>query len=274
MNGETALTVSVTKLPIDSRYAKIMRVMQEAEANRPRMRRIADRLGAWYTVLGVGVGLVGWMIGHDPTRFLAVLVIATPCPLLLAIPVAIIGAISVAASRGIIVKDPAMLERIGSCRTVIFDKTGTLTYGKPSLTDILCAPNMDRKGVLQMAASLEQYSKHPLAGSVLEAARLENVDLIPVSQISEKPGQGLGGTIGAKFVQITGRKAVLRRRRSSGATSTRCRRHGMHPAPRRTLCGDLSLPRCAETREWGFHRSPRAAPPGSEGDARVGRSRS
>jgi heavy metal translocating P-type ATPase len=209
VNGETALTVSATKLPIDSRYSKIMRVMQEAEANRPRMRRIADRLGAWYTAVGVTVAALGWMIGNDPTRFLAVLVIATPCPLLLAIPVAIIGAISVAASRGIIIKDPSMLERISSCRTVIFDKTGTLTYGRPSLTDILCAPNADRKNVLQMAASLEQYSKHPLAGSVLEAARRDNVDLIPVSQISEKPGQGLGGSIGTKFAQITGRKAVL-----------------------------------------------------------------
>jgi heavy metal translocating P-type ATPase len=209
VNGETALTVSATRLPIDSRYSKIMRVMQKAEANRPRMRRIADRLGAWYTAVGVSVAAVGWMIGHDPTRFLAVLVIATPCPLLLAIPVAIIGAISVAASRGIIIKDPGMLERISSCRTVIFDKTGTLTYGKPALTDILCAPNADRSDVLQMAASLEQYSKHPLAGSVLESARQDKVSLLPVSQISEKPGQGLGGSIGAKFVQITGRKAVL-----------------------------------------------------------------
>ena len=211
VNGEGALTISVTKLPIDSRYSKIMRVMQEAEANRPRMRRIADRLGAWYTLLGLTVALIGWIIGSDPKRFLAVLVIATPCPLLLAIPVAIIGAISVAASRGIIIKNPAMLERIGSCRTVIFDKTGTLTYGKPALTDVLCAPNIDRQRVLQMAASLEQYSKHPLAGSVLEAARLEKVDLAQVSQISEKPGQGLSGSIGPMFVQITGRKAVLNR---------------------------------------------------------------
>ena len=170
VNGESALTISVTKLPIDSRYAKIIRVMQEAEAHRPRMRRIADRLGAWYTVLGLTVALLGWMIGHDPKRFLAVLVIATPCPLLLAIPVAIIGAISIAATRGIIIKNPAMLERIGSCKTVIFDKTGTLTYGKPALTEILCAPNVDRQHALRMAASLEQYSKHPLAGSVLEAA--------------------------------------------------------------------------------------------------------
>src|SRR5215469_6328622 len=123
VNGETALTIAVTKLPEDSRYARIMQVVQQAEANRPRMRRIADRLGAWYTILGVSIAALAWWIGQDPTRFLAVLVIATPCPLLLAIPVGIIGAISIAASRAIIVKNPAMLERISSCRTVIFDKT-------------------------------------------------------------------------------------------------------------------------------------------------------
>ncbi len=211
VNGESALTIAVTRLPVDSRYAKIMRVMQEAEAHRPKIRRIADRLGAWYTVLGLLMATMGWVIGHDPKRFLAVLVIATPCPLLLAIPVAIIGAISIAASRAIIIKDPAMLERIGSCRTVIFDKTGTLTYGKPSLTEILCDPLISREHALAMAASLEQYSKHPLAGSVLEAARRENVELAQPSEISEKPGHGLGGSIGSSFVEITGRKTVLER---------------------------------------------------------------
>jgi heavy metal translocating P-type ATPase len=209
VNGEEALTISVTKLFTDSRYAKIMRVMQEAEANRPRMRRMADRLGAWYTLLGVAVGGLGWIIGPDPRRFLAVLVIATPCPLLLAIPVAIIGAISIAASRAIIVKNPGMLERISSCRTAIFDKTGTLTHGKPSLSAILCAPSVPRRRALEMAASLEQYSKHPLAGSVLEAARKEQFELAPSVQISERPGMGLSGVIGSTFVQITGRKAVL-----------------------------------------------------------------
>lgn len=209
VNGETALTIAVTALPVDSRYARIMLVMKEAESNRPHLRRIADRLGAWSTLLGLAVALFGWIVGHDPKRFLAVLVIATPCPLLLAIPVAIIGAISVAASRSIIVKNPAMLERIGACRTVIFDKTGTLTYGKPALTGIERAPGFDRKRVLQMAASLEQYSKHPLGASVLEAARREGIDLAQPSQISEKPGQGLSGSIGPTFVQITGRKGVL-----------------------------------------------------------------
>jgi heavy metal translocating P-type ATPase len=208
VNGETALTIRVERLPVDSRYAKIMRVMREAETNRPQFRRIADRLGAWYTVLALAIAAIGWIAGNDPTRFLAVLVIATPCPLLLAIPVAIIGAISVAASRAIIVKNPAMLERIASCRTVIFDKTGTLTYGKPALTETICAPGVSRNQAIQFAASLEQYSKHPLAASIREAAQQSKIDLAVVSEISEKPGAGLSGTIGATIVQVTGRKKL------------------------------------------------------------------
>jgi cation transport ATPase len=98
INGENAFTISVAKLPVDSRYAKIMQVMRASELERPRMRRIADRMGAWYTPLAVAVAALGWIVGGDPHRFLAVLVIATPCPLLIAIPIAIIGAISV--SRG------------------------------------------------------------------------------------------------------------------------------------------------------------------------------
>jgi heavy metal translocating P-type ATPase len=209
LNGECVLTIAVSSLPADSRYAKIMHVMQMAEANRPQMRRIADRLGSWYTLVALAVAAVGWILGADPTRFLAVLVIATPCPLLLAIPIAIIGAVSVAASRGIIIKDPGMLERIDTCRTLIFDKTGTLTYGRPALTDVLCAPGETRESMLRMAASLEQYSKHPLALTIAQAAQQEKISLAPVSEISEKPGEGLKGTIDGRQVLITGRKMVL-----------------------------------------------------------------
>ena len=109
VNGAAALTIRVVRLPVDSRYAKIVRVMQEAELRRPELRRIGDRLGAWYTVAALLVAVAGWVAGGTPVRFLAVLVIATPCPLLLAIPVAIIGAVSLAASRSIIVRNPAML---------------------------------------------------------------------------------------------------------------------------------------------------------------------
>jgi heavy metal translocating P-type ATPase len=209
LNGESVLTIAVSSLPADSRYAKIMHVMQMAEANRPQMRRIADRLGSWYTLVALAVAAVGWILGADPTRFLAVLVIATPCPLLLAIPIAIIGAVSVAASRGIIIKDPGMLERVDTCRTLIFDKTGTLTYGRPALTHVIAAPGQTRENILQMAASLEQYSKHPLALTIRQAAHQEEISLAPVSRISEKPGEGLKGTIDGREVLITGRKQVL-----------------------------------------------------------------
>jgi heavy metal translocating P-type ATPase len=209
INGETALTISVGQLPVDSRYQKIVRVMEEAEMSRPRFRRIGDRLGAWYTVLALLVAIAGWIAGGNPTRFLAVLVIATPCPLLLAIPIAIIGAVSVAAARAIIIKDPAMLERVDSCRTIIFDKTGTLTYGKPTLTEVLCAPGVDSAEAVRMAASLEQYSKHPLASAVLEAARHDSAGLAPVTEICEKPGKGLTGRVGGCTVEITGRARVM-----------------------------------------------------------------
>jgi len=208
VNGPDAMTIIVTKLPIDSRYAKIVQVMEQAEAQRPRLRRIADRLGGWYTLLALAIAVAGWIISGEPRRFLAVLVIATPCPLLLAIPVAIIGAISLAATRGIIIKDPAMLERIDRCRTIIFDKTGTLTYGKPSLTDVLCAPGVTRMLALRLAMSLEQYSRHPLAISILDAARAEGVAAVDVSDISERPGEGLRGHIDGDLVEITSRKKV------------------------------------------------------------------
>ena len=211
VNGDTALTIRATHLPVDSRYAKIMRVMQEAERNRPQFRRIGDRLGAWYTAVALSVGFLAALIGRDPTRFLAVLVIATPCPLLLAIPVAIIGAISVAASRAIIIKNPAMLERVDGCRTVIFDKTGTLTYGKPALTDVLCAPAVTEEQAVALAASVERYSKHPLASTILEAAQQRHLDLTAVSSISEKPGQGLIGTVDKIDIEITGRKKLLQK---------------------------------------------------------------
>ncbi|MFN9456282.1 MAG: HAD-IC family P-type ATPase, partial [Acidobacteriota bacterium] len=154
INGEAVLEIRTDKLPVDSRYAQIMRVMQEAEQARPAMRRLADRLGSWYTPLALAVAAAGWALSGDPSRFLAVLVIATPCPLLIAIPVAILGAISLAARRAIIIKDPALLERIDTCRTVIFDKTGTHTYGRPALTGLLPAPGVDRRQALAWAASL------------------------------------------------------------------------------------------------------------------------
>jgi P-type E1-E2 ATPase len=118
INGDSALTLRAGRMAVDSRYARIMHVMRDSEQQRPRLRRLGDQLGAWYTPLALGLALVAWVWSDDPVRFLAVLVVATPCPLLIAIPVAIIGAISLAAKHSIIIRDPAVLERIDRCRTI------------------------------------------------------------------------------------------------------------------------------------------------------------
>jgi P-type E1-E2 ATPase len=114
---------------------------------------------------------------------------------LLAIPLAILGAVSLAAKRGIIIKNPAAIEQIDNCRTLIFDKTGTLTYGRPALTEILCAEGFSRADVLSKAASLEQYSKHPLAAPILGSAQEEGLVLSAARRISEDPGAGLQGVV-------------------------------------------------------------------------------
>ena len=208
INGNVALTIMAEKLAVDSRYAKIMQVMKATEQNRPHLRRLGDRLGAWYTPIAIAVAGLTWLLTDDPLRFLAVVVVATPCPLILAIPVAVIGAISLAAKHSIIIKNPAVLEQITGCRTLIVDKTGTLTYGRPVLTEIVCAPGFDRNHVLRIAASLEQYSKHPLANAILVAARTSSLTLESVSEMSEKPGEGLEGIVGGHRVKITGRGKV------------------------------------------------------------------
>jgi len=208
INGEALLTIRAEKLAEDSRYARIMKVMQQTEQQRPQLRRLGDQLGAWYTPIALGVAIVAAFASGHMERFLSVVVIATPCPLLLAIPTAIIGAISLAARRAIIIKNPAVLEQIENCQTLIFDKTGTLTYGRPRVTGVICAPGVKRTTVLQLAASLEQYSKHPLAAAIVTEAKSQGIAIAPVDHISERPGEGLRGAIGGQRIQITGRKKV------------------------------------------------------------------
>ncbi len=206
INGDAALVIRAEKLAVDSRYARIMKVMQSSEQQRPRLRRLGDQLGAWYTPVALILAGGAALVSRDMHRFLAVVVVATPCPLLLAIPTAIIGAISVAARRSIIIKNPAVLEQLDSCRTLIFDKTGTLTYGRPTLTEIICAEGFEKAEVLRLAASLEQYSKHPLAGAITSEAEKRETRLLPVTELSEPPGEGLRGAVDGREVRITGRK--------------------------------------------------------------------
>ena len=209
INGETALTIRTTKLAADSRYAKIMEVMRESDSKRPQLQRLGDQLGAIYTPVALVVALLAWFLSGDSMRFLAVLVIATPCPLLLGIPIAIISSISLCARRAIIVKSPVVLEQIAGCRVAIFDKTGTLTYGEPALTEQLVATGFDAKEVLTLVASLERYSKHPLSRALLAAAKAQSLTLPEASAVSEQPGKGLVGTVAGHQLQITSRNKLI-----------------------------------------------------------------
>lgn len=205
INGDSALTVRAEALAADSRHAKIMRVMRESEQRRPKLRRLGDRLGAWYTPVALGVAGLAWVASGDPVRFLAVLVVATPCPLLIAIPVAIIGAISVAARRGVVVKDPSVLETLPTCTVAIFDKTGTLTYGRPAVVDWVPVGEHPAADVLRWTAALERYSRHPLAVAVVDAAERQRLQLPEAKEVSERPGQGLRGVVEGKAIRVTGR---------------------------------------------------------------------
>lgn len=215
INGDSALTIRADKRAVDSRYAKIMEVMQSSEQYRPNIRRLGDQLGALYAPLAIIIALSAWAFSGDVIRFLAVLVIATPCPLLIGIPVTVISSISLAARREIIIKNPAILETIGTCRTAIFDKTGTLTYGRPSLTALIPGEGHNEQEVLQLVASLERYSKHPLSRAIVAAAEKSALSLLNVTNITELPGEGLKGIVAGKQIQVTSRKNFVEQRQDA-----------------------------------------------------------
>lgn len=206
INGEEMLIIRVEKLPQDSRYARIMKVMEESEQRRPRLRRLGDQLGAIFAPLTLVIAFLTLYLTDDPVRFLAVLVIATPCPLLIAIPITIISAISLAARKGIIIRDPVVLERLPTCKTAIFDKTGTLTYGQAEVTEIVSLPGVEKEKILQLVASIERFSKHPLATAIVKAAKKVHLPYLAVEKINEAPGQGLIGHLDDTVIQITSRQ--------------------------------------------------------------------
>ena len=208
-NSQTMMVIRATRKNQDSRYAQIMKVMELAEQRRPKIRRLADQLGAVFTPVALIFAVLAWYLSGDSMRFLSIIIIATPCPLLIAVPITVISAISMAAQRGIIIKNPVVLEQLPLCRTAIFDKTGTLTYGKPTLIETLPSSEFSVSEILMYAASLELYSKHPLAEAIIQAAGSLNLKLRDVSYVSEPPGRGLLGGVDGHQIQVTHRRAIL-----------------------------------------------------------------
>jgi heavy metal translocating P-type ATPase len=205
LNGENALVVTVTKKSKDSRYAQIVKVIEETSQVKLPLRRLGDRLGALFTPLVLVVAFISWWASGDMNRFLAVLVVATPCPLILSIPVAILGSISVAARQGILIRQAGILETLPLCKTLILDKTGTLTMGQPQLTNIVLLEEIDEAEVLSIVGSLEQYSRHPLAKAITKRAQELNIPFRPVHSASESPGEGLKGIVDEREITIGGR---------------------------------------------------------------------
>ncbi len=190
-----------------STYAAIIRLVTAAEGERPPMVRLADQWAIWFLPFSLAVSGGAWLLTGDPHRALAVMVVATPCPLILAAPVALICGISRAAAQGVIVKGGGALERLARASTALFDKTGTLTSGTPHVTGIVPLPGFDSEEILRLAASLDQTSQHVVAGAITAAAASAHIGLSLPGNVTEIPGGGLTGVVDTR--SVTGGSAGL-----------------------------------------------------------------
>jgi heavy metal translocating P-type ATPase len=222
VNGEAAIRVRAAATAADSQYSRIIALVAEASSSRAPVVRLADRYAVPFTVLAIAMAATGWWLSGDPVRFAQVLVVATPCPLLIAAPVAFLAGTSRAAHKGIIIKNTGTLEQLARARTAVFDKTGTLTSGRPVLDTVQVAGDTGAGGnadpaalrILQLAASAEQYSSHVLAASVIEAAAARNLPLLPVTRATEQATHGVEAVCGGEEVVVG--KAGLVRSASTG----------------------------------------------------------
>ncbi|WP_372481797.1 MULTISPECIES: heavy metal translocating P-type ATPase [Streptomyces] len=195
VNAGGVFELRATATAQDSTYAEIVRMAQHAGAERAPTVRLAERYAAWFLPLSLGMAGLAWLLSGSAERAVAVLVVATPCPLLLAAPVAVVSGLSRAARHGVIVRDGGALERLGRARTLVIDKTGTLTAGRPRVLAVAVAPGRSPSEVLRLAASLDQVSAHVLADAIVREARTRNLTLSMPADVTEEPGRGPAGTV-------------------------------------------------------------------------------
>ena len=210
-NAGDAFDLEATRRAADSTYAGIVRLAQEAQRTRAPMARLADQYAMVF--LGVTVllaGLTGWLTA-EPVRVVAVLVVATPCPLILAVPVALMAGISRAARNGILIKSGKALEMLARVRVLVIDKTGTLTAGTAHIVDSLVSPGISPSELLRMAASLDQASKHIIAEALVAAARAQGLALSVPTTVEDTPGAGLTGRVDGRLVSVGGFQYVADR---------------------------------------------------------------
>lgn len=210
VNAGDAFEMVATAMAADSTFAGIVKLVEMAQRSRAPAMRLADRYALWFVPASLGLAGIAWLISGDPVRALAVVVVATPCPLILAVPVAIVSGISRCARRGILVKGGAALENLALARTLFFDKTGTLTAGHARLVAIEGVAAGNGNELLVAAASLEQMSNHVTAGAIVAAARERGLELHLPEGVSEVAGAGISGKVGGARVSVGSRDYIER----------------------------------------------------------------
>lgn len=200
----------------ESTYAAIIRLVQQAQANKAPMSRLADRYALGFLIVTIALAGLAWLLSGIPDRAVAVLVVATPCPLILAVPVALMSGVSRAAKSGVLLKGAGVLEAMAGIKTLVIDKTGTLTLGRAQVQHVIPGGMGDGDEVLRLAASLDQASTHVLAASLIEAARERGLTLSTPSETTEEPGTGISGIVDGHQVSIGARQFVVARQAPMG----------------------------------------------------------
>ena len=203
VNAADVFEVLATSDAEHSTYSGIVRLVQEARKSRAPSVRLADRWAGWFVPVALGTAALAWAVSGDPVRALAVLVVATPCPLLLAVPIAVVSGISRAARRGIVFRGGGALETLAQIRNLLIDKTGTVTVGQPALRTIVSFnAHIPDEEILRLAASVDQTSNHVLARAIVDAARRRRLDLEIPLDVAEVPGAGVSATLSANRVSV------------------------------------------------------------------------
>ena len=210
-NAGEAFDLRATREAADSTYAGIVRLVEAAQKSKAPMARMADRYSLLFLGVTVALAVAAWWFSGDPIRAVAVLVVATPCPLILAVPVALVAGLSRAAGFGVLIKGGKALEAMARIRTLIVDKTGTLTDGRPQIVSVSSSGELTEDEVLYFAAALDQASQHPVAQAVVAAAHSKGIKLGVPSKVNEIPGEGVSGTIDGRDIVVGGMDFVAGR---------------------------------------------------------------
>lgn len=208
VNGQRAVRVRAVRRSADSQYQQIVALVREAEESRAPVVRLADRFAVPFTAVSLAIAGAAWGLSGDPVRFAEVLVLATPCPLLIAAPVAFLGGLSRAAKAGVIIKGGAVIEQLARVRSAAFDKTGTLTEGRPELVDVRTADGIGPDELLGFAAAAEQYSSHVLADGIRRAAAERGIPVSSATEAREAATNGVTAVIGGRTV-VVGKPAYV-----------------------------------------------------------------